>query len=94
MALGTDATLRCLIVTGAGDRAFVAGADIAGMVGMSPEDAAAYAATTHSAFRRLEHFPTPVLAAVTGSPSGGGAGGPLRAASSYPTSRPRSARPR
>jgi len=67
-----DATLRCLIVTGAGDRAFVAGADIAGMVGMSPEDAAAYAATTHSAFRRLEHFPTPVLAAVNGFALGGG----------------------
>ena len=34
-----DSTLRCLIVTGAGDRAFVAGADIAGMVGMTPEAA-------------------------------------------------------
>ena len=67
-----DSTLRCLIVTGAGDRAFVAGADIAGMVGMSPEAASAYAATTHAAFRRLEHFPTPVLAAVNGFALGGG----------------------
>lgn len=67
-----DSTLRCLIVTGAGDRAFVAGADIAGMVGMTPEEASAYAATTHAAFHRLAVFPTPVLAAVNGFALGGG----------------------
>jgi 1,4-dihydroxy-2-naphthoyl-CoA synthase len=55
-----DSTLRCLIVTGAGEKSFVAGADIAGMVGMSVADAASYAAATHAAFEKIELFPVPV----------------------------------
>jgi hypothetical protein len=84
--LTADSTLRCLIVTGGGEKAFVAGADIAGMVGMSTEDAAAYSAATHAAFEKIDVFPAPTLAAVNGFALGGGCGAeppppPPRAAS-------------
>ena len=70
--LAGDSTLRCLIVTGAGEKSFVAGADIAGMVGMSVEEAASYSAATHAAFEKIERLPVPVLAAVNGFALGGG----------------------
>ena len=71
-ALVPDDAIRCVIVTGAGEKAFVAGADIAGMQGMGVEESAKYAKATHEAFELLENFPTPVLAAVNGFALGGG----------------------
>lgn len=60
-----------LIFTGAG-KAFVAGADIAEMSGKSPREADRFAAVGNNLFRRIEHLPFPVIAAVNGFALGGG----------------------
>jgi len=64
--------LGCLVVTGAGSRAFVAGADIAEMALMGPEEALAFARLGQGVFSRLEALPVPVIAAVQGFALGGG----------------------
>jgi enoyl-CoA hydratase len=61
-----------LIVTGAGDKAFVAGADIAAMSAMSPDEAAAFARLGQATFAALEALRMPVIAAVNGFALGGG----------------------
>jgi enoyl-CoA hydratase/carnithine racemase len=69
-----DAGLRCVIITGAGDRAFCAGADIkerAEMRRTGPEYFMAQAAT-HTLFRGIEEFERPVIAAINGVALGGG----------------------
>ncbi len=71
-ALRKRANLGCVIVTGAGDKAFVAGADIAAMSSMSREDALAFAELGQSTFALLEGLPVPVIAAVNGFALGGG----------------------
>ena len=65
-------TVRCLILTGAGDRAFAAGADIAAMANMTEDEAAAFSRRGNEVFRRLETFPLPTIAAVNGYALGGG----------------------
>ena len=65
-------TVRCLILTGVGDRAFAAGADIAAMANMTPEEAAAFSRRGNEVFRRIETFPLPTVAAVNGYALGGG----------------------
>jgi enoyl-CoA hydratase len=64
--------LRCLIITGAGEKAFVAGADIAAMRTMSPEQAKAFSMAGNKVMRAIETFPCPVIAAVNGYALGGG----------------------
>jgi enoyl-CoA hydratase len=64
--------VRCLIITGAGDKAFVAGADIASMKEMRFEQARAFARSGHMTFDALEALPVPVIAAVNGFALGGG----------------------
>lgn len=71
-SLHTRAGLGCVIVTGAGDKAFVAGADIAEMSTMSPLEARAFAELGQSTFAALEALPVPVIAAVNGFALGGG----------------------
>jgi enoyl-CoA hydratase len=66
------AELGCLIVTGAGDKAFVAGADIAEMSAMSELEGRAFAELGQAAFAALEGLPVPVIAAVNGFALGGG----------------------
>jgi enoyl-CoA hydratase len=63
---------RCLIVTGAGEKAFVAGADIAEMRAMSVDEARAFARAGHAALDALETLPIPAIAAVHGFALGGG----------------------
>jgi len=63
---------RALIVTGAGDKAFVAGADIAAMAEMAPTEALAFARLGQSVFAAFEALPCPVIAAVNGFALGGG----------------------
>lgn len=63
---------RCLILTGAGDRAFVAGADIAAMEKMSAAEGRSMALHGQAVMRRLELLPIPVIAAVNGFALGGG----------------------
>lgn len=66
-----DPGIRAVVVTGAG-RAFVAGADIAEMRGMTPLEAEAFSAKAHRIFGRLEELPIPTIAAVNGFALGGG----------------------
>lgn len=67
-----DDGVRCLILTGAGERAFVAGADISVMVPMSPLEGKKFAALGLGVARGLEELPIPVIAAVNGFALGGG----------------------
>ena len=64
--------VRCLLLTGAGQKAFAAGADIAAMASMTPEEAAAFSRRGNEVFRRIETFPLPTIAAVNGYALGGG----------------------
>lgn len=64
--------LRCLILTGAGEKSFVAGADIAEMSTLSKEDGEAFGKKGNDVFLKLESFPLPVIAAVGGFALGGG----------------------
>jgi len=70
--LRQDRSVRCAILTGAGDRAFVAGADIAAMEAMSPIEGRAFALVGQKVMRELELLPIPVIAAVNGFALGGG----------------------
>ena len=65
-------TAGCIIFTGAGEKAFAAGADIAAMADMDPEEAAAFSRRGNGVFRRIETFPLPTIAAVNGYALGGG----------------------
>ncbi len=70
-AVPLDST-RCLIITGAGDKSFVAGADIGAMSTMTKEQGKAFSAKGNAVFRKIESFPIPVIAAVNGFALGGG----------------------
>ena len=63
---------RCLIITGAGEKAFIAGADVAEMSSMDEEQARVFSEFGNAIFRRIESFPIPVIAAVNGYALGGG----------------------
>jgi enoyl-CoA hydratase len=71
-AVLATSTARCLLVTGAGDRAFVAGADITEMRAMDVLSARDFALKGHAALRALELAPFPVIALVNGFALGGG----------------------
>ncbi len=64
--------VRCLIVTGAGEKSFVAGADIAQMSTLTKAEGEAFGKKGNDVFRALETFPIPVIAAVNGFALGGG----------------------
>lgn len=66
------ADTRTLVVTGAGEKAFAAGADIAYMRDLSTTEAQAYAERGHAVVNALESFPAPVIAAINGYAFGGG----------------------
>jgi len=63
---------RCLIVTGDGEKSFVAGADISEMAGLGIRDGQAFGARGAAVFRKLETLRVPVIAAVNGFALGGG----------------------
>jgi len=65
-------TVRCLIVTGAGDKSFVAGADIAQMKDLDRDGGVAFGKYGNDVFRKLEVFPVPTIAAINGFALGGG----------------------
>ena len=65
-------TVRCLVLTGAGDKSFVAGADIAEMSSLTKAEGEAFGKKGNDVFRKLETFPIPVIAAVNGFALGGG----------------------
>ena len=67
-----DDSVRGVILTGAGEKAFVAGADIGELAKMGPVDGVAISRAGQDVFRAIERFPKPVLAAVGGYALGGG----------------------
>ena len=67
-----DPSVRALVLTGAGEKAFVAGADIAAMSAMSPVEARRFAEFAHATLARLEALPIVTIAAVNGFALGGG----------------------
>lgn len=71
-ALDDDAEVRCVVLTGGGDRAFVAGADISQMATMAPDAALAFARLGHAVATKIESLRQPVIAAVNGFALGGG----------------------
>lgn len=64
--------VRGIILTGAGEKSFVAGADIKAMAAMNPEQADAYTRIAQEFTSWLEELPVPVIAAVNGFALGGG----------------------
>lgn len=70
--LSTDEDVRCVIVTGAGTRAFIGGADIKYMGQVSAYQAREFARAGHAVGRLLETMPKPTIAAVNGYALGGG----------------------
>lgn len=70
--LEQDANIRGVILTGAGPKAFVAGADISQFPALSQEQAVALSQKGQKVFSRIESFPKPVVAAVNGYALGGG----------------------
>jgi len=67
-----DAEVKAVILTGAGEKAFVAGADISGLSGLNSAQGSAYAREGQELTRILENFSKPVLAAINGFALGGG----------------------
>jgi enoyl-CoA hydratase len=70
--LANDESVRAVILTGAGEKAFVAGADIKYMSGLDVDAAKAWGALGHEAGRLLETMPKPSIAAINGFALGGG----------------------
>ncbi|WP_304526113.1 enoyl-CoA hydratase-related protein [Halomonas sp. I5-271120] len=64
--------LRAVLITGEGEKAFVAGADIAEMRDKTPDEARAFASQALNTIKRLERLPVPVVALVNGFCLGGG----------------------
>ncbi len=64
--------VRCLILTGAGEKSFVAGADIGEMSTLTKAEGEAFGKKGNDVFRKIETFPIPVIAAINGFALGGG----------------------
>jgi enoyl-CoA hydratase len=84
-ALHNDAALRVVVVTGAGERAFIGGADIGTMIDLDADGAQAFITSLHEAIAAVRAIPVPVIARVNGYCLGAGlevaAGCDLRVAS-------------
>ena len=67
-----ERAVKALVLTGAGEKAFIAGADIAAMASMTPAQARAFAERASGILERLALLPVPTVAAVNGFALGGG----------------------
>ena len=65
-------TVRCLVITGSGEKSFVAGADIGEMSTLTKAEGEAFGKKGNDIFRKLETMPIPVIAAINGFALGGG----------------------
>jgi len=72
LELSADPQIACAILTGAGDKAFAAGADIAAMLELGTEEARRFSEVGHRVCARIERAPFPVIGAVNGFALGGG----------------------
>ncbi len=70
--LGRDKAIKVVIITGAGEKAFVAGADIAFMQNLTPDEGKVFGRLGHTLARTIENLPQPVIAAINGFALGGG----------------------
>ena len=70
--VNADPEIRVLILTGSGEKAFVAGADIGEMSSLSKAEGEAFGKKGNDVFRRIETLPIPVIAAINGYALGGG----------------------
>lgn len=70
--LQADDSVKAIILTGAGDKAFAAGADLAEMVNLTPVEAYDFCQCSRIAFEKLENLGKPVIAAINGLALGGG----------------------
>jgi enoyl-CoA hydratase len=70
--LAADKALRCAVLTGAGERSFIAGADIAEMKGLTPKGAKEEHTWTHRACEAIRALPVPVIARINGYCFGAG----------------------
>jgi enoyl-CoA hydratase len=67
-----ETDLRCLIITGAGDKAFIAGADIGELARLTPLDGREHSRRGQALVDRIENLPFPSIAAINGFAYGGG----------------------
>lgn len=65
-------TVRCLVITGSGEKSFVAGADIGEMSTLTKAEGEAFGKKGNDVFRKIETLPIPVIAAINGFALGGG----------------------
>jgi enoyl-CoA hydratase len=70
--LADDRAMRAVVITGAGEKAFCAGADIAAMAAMAPTEGHGYSRLGHDVLGRIDDLDLPVVAAVNGVALGGG----------------------
>ena len=70
--VNSDSEIRALVLTGSGEKAFVAGADIGEMSTLTPEEGEAFGKHGNDVFRRIETLPIPTIAAINGFAPGGG----------------------
>jgi enoyl-CoA hydratase len=72
-AVAEDSAIRVLLITGAGDRAFVAGADIREFEAFTTaQEGTRFALRAHDLFQKLQNTPKPIIAAINGFALGGG----------------------
>ena len=70
--LAADDSIKVVVITGAGDRSFCAGADISYMVNIDPIQAERYATSAQDLINRIDRLEKPVIAAINGFALGGG----------------------
>jgi len=70
--VGADESIKVVLITGAGEKSFCAGADISYMVNIDPITAEKYASSAQSVLNKIERLEKPVIAAVNGYALGGG----------------------
>lgn len=70
--LESDASVRAIIITGAGNKAFAAGADVTEMAALTPVEVYSFCQVSRVAFEKIESLSKPVIAAISGLALGGG----------------------